>query len=438
MNKTNPKSITVSCDNESLASLKEKQWIYEDALNKYDRLKARGLSLDMSRGKPSPTQLGFSQPMLSWTSANDFISIDGVDCRNYGGPSLGLSEARQIFSWILGTSTANIAVAGNSSLALMHDIIAFLMLKGSPNGNKPWVKSGQISFICPVPGYDRHFSILESFGITMLPVPIIENGPDMDTVEQLVFEDPSVKAMWCMPKYSNPTGITYSAETIHRLGSMKTAALDFHLFWDNAYAVHHLSDKSVFIPDILDVSATAGYENRAFVFASTSKITLSGSGLAALATSDQNLSWWQSHSDLRSIGPDKLNQLRHARFLKVKSSLDRLMESHRSVLAPKFNAVVSTFHRLLGSLNEVEWTEPLGGYFINLKVPTGCATRTVQLAADAGIVLTAAGASFPYRKDYKDCNIRIAPSFPTLSQINDAAEGIAVCVRLAIAESELE
>jgi len=325
-------------------------------------------------------------------------------------------------------------VANNSSLALMHDCIAFAMLKGTCDSMARWGKQEEIAFLCPVPGYDRHFKICEEYGIRMIPVAMREVGPDMEEVERLVAGDATIKGIWCMPKYSNPTGISFSDKVIERLAAMETAAPDFRLFWDNAYALHHLTDERVEIANVLELSANHGHANRPFIFASTSKITLAGAGLGMFAASKENVKWLLARMAPRTIGPDKLNQWRHVQFLKNEAGILALMERHRALIAPKFRKVLEIFEEKLAGVRGVRWTKPKGGYFISLEVPKGCARRVVALAQEAGIELTPAGATHPYGKDPEDRTIRIAPTFPDLAEVAQAAEGVAVCVLLAAAE----
>lgn len=400
---------------------------------KYRDLQQSKLALDLTRGKPSPQQLDLSSELLSLPGAADFIAEGSTDTRNYGGLQ-GLIEARRLFSSILEAAPEQILVANNASLALMHDILVFALLKGTCDSTAPWSKQGDIAFLCPVPGYDRHFKICEDYGIRMIPVRLNQDGPDMDQVEELVASDPSIKGIWCIPKYSNPTGTVYSAAVVERFAAMKTAAEDFRIFWDNAYAVHHLTAEQVSIANILERCAAHQYPNRAFVFASTSKITFAGAGLAAMAASAQNVQWLLTRMTPQTIGPDKINQLRHVRFLKNAAGITTLMEKHRQLLAPKFDAVLEVFESELSSLSDVTWTKPRGGYFISLEVPTGCASRVVKLAKEAGVVLTPAGATHPYGKDPDDRTIRIAPSFPSLVEVQQAAKAVALCVQLAAAE----
>jgi DNA-binding transcriptional MocR family regulator len=396
----------------------------------YNAFKARRLDLNLTRGKPSSAQLDLSAPLLGLPGPNDYQAEDGTDCRNYGGLQ-GLPEARRLFSGLLGAPPEQVAVTNNSSLALMHDAVAFALLKGNCDSAEPWSSEREISFVCPVPGYDRHFRICEDYGIRMIPVALGDDGPDMDEVERLVASDATIKAMWCMPKYSNPTGTVYSDAVIERLAAMPAAAPDFRLFWDNAYAVHHLTDERVAIANVLESSARHGYPNRPFVFASTSKITLAGAGLALFASSPANVKWLLARVTPRTIGPDKINQLRHVRFLQNEAGIHTLMERHRAIIAPKFRAVLDLFASMLSDTPGVSWTTPKGGYFISLSVPRGCARRVVQLAKEAGLELTPAGATHPYGKDPDDRVIRIAPTFPELADVKQAAEGVAWSVLMA-------
>ncbi|HET6215435.1 MAG TPA: aminotransferase class I/II-fold pyridoxal phosphate-dependent enzyme [Acidobacteriaceae bacterium] len=399
----------------------------------YDAFKARGLKLDLTRGKPAAAQLDLSAGLLSLPGADDHVAEGAVDTRNYGGLQ-GLVEVRRLFSSMMGAAPDQIVAANNSSLALMHDTVVYALLKGTCDSVTPWSKQGEISFLCPVPGYDRHFKICEDYGIRMIPVRLREDGPDMDEVERLAAQDASIKGMWCVPKYSNPTGTVYSDATAERLAAMKTAAPDFRLYWDNAYAVHHLTRENIEIANILELCARHANPNRAFVFASTSKITLPGAGLALFAGSKENVKWLLARMQPRTIGPDKINQLRHVRFLKDGAAILRLMDRHQAVIAPKFQKVLDIFAEKLAQVPQVSWTHPKGGYFISLEVVPGCAKRVVALAKDAGVVLTPAGATHPYGKDPEDRTIRIAPTFPELTEVAQAAEGVAICVLLAAAE----
>jgi len=334
----------------------------------YEALKKRGLKLNLTRGKPSSAQLDLSAELLALPGAGNFMAEGATDCRNYGGLQ-GLAEARRLFAGMLGAPADQVVVANNSSLALMHDCIAYALLKGTCDSAAAWGKQGEIAFLCPVPGYDRHFKICEDYGIRMIPVAMREDGPDVAEVERLVASDASIKGMWCMPKYSNPTGITFSDAAIERLAAMKTATPDFRLFWDNAYAVHHLTPERMEIANILELCAKHGHANRALVFASTSKITLAGTGLALFAASKENVKWLLARMGPRTIGPDKLNQLRHVLFLKNEAGILALMDRHRALIAPKFEKVLEIFGAKLTRVPGVSWTKPKGGYFISLEVP---------------------------------------------------------------------
>jgi DNA-binding transcriptional MocR family regulator len=403
---------------------------------KYNAFKAKGLKLNLTRGKPSAAQLDLSAELLMLPGAADYLAEGSTDCRNYGGLQ-GLAEARRLFSGILGAAPENVVISNNSSLALMHDTVVYSLLRGASDSVGPWSRQGEIAFLCPVPGYDRHFTICESYGIKMIPVTMKTDGPDMNQVERLVAGNASIKGIWCVPKYSNPTGAIYSEEVVARLASMKTAAADFRIFWDNAYSVHHLTEERIEIANVLELSARRGHANRPLVFASTSKITLAGAGLALFAASPENVQWLLARFTPRTIGPDKLNQLRHVRFLKDEAGIFALMEKHRALIAPKFQGVLDVFEEKLTRIPGIAWTRPKGGYFITLDVPKGCAKCVIALAKEAGIELTPAGATHPYRKDPEDRTIRIAPTFPELSEVAEAAEGVALCVLLAAAENSL-
>ena len=392
----------------------------------YAELQARGLKLDMTRGKPSPEQLDLATGMLALPGNRDHESEDGQDVRNYGGLQ-GLLEMRRLFSAVIDAPAEQIVIAENSSLAIMHDCIVWALLKGVPGGTAPWSQAEKPAFICPVPGYDRHYALCEEFGIRMLPVAMGPDGPDMDAVEALA-ADPAVKGMWCVPKYSNPTGDVYSDETCRRLAAMTTGAPDFRLFWDNAYAVHHLTDRPAVIADILALCAAAGHPDRPFIFASTSKVTLAGSGLAMFAGSPANVRWYLARVSKRTVGPDKLNQLRHIRFLRDADGVARHMEGHRRLLAPKFDAVLEALERRLGGFGIAKWTKPAGGYFITVDAMDGTARRVVELAQGLGIALTPAGATSPGGHDPHDRVLRLAPSFPSIDDIRTASDGIALCI----------
>lgn len=401
----------------------------DQAQAEYDAFRGRGLKLDMTRGKPAAEQLDLAEGMLALPGNRDHFTEAGDDARNYGVLQ-GLPEARALFSKVLGAPVAQIIAADNSSLAVMHDTIVWALLKGVPGGTEPW---RDIAFLCPVPGYDRHFALCEEFGIRMIPIPMTGHGPDMDAVEAAV-ADPAVKAMWCVPKYSNPSGETYSDEVVRRLAAMKTAAPDFRLFWDNAYAVHHLTETRTEIPNILTECEAAGNPDRAFIFASTSKITLAGAGMAFFASSPANVAWYLARAFKRTIGPDKLNQLRHVRFLKNHDGLLAHMDKHRALIAPKFAAVDAALTDRLEGTGAAVWTKPAGGYFITVDATPGTAKRIVTLAKEAGLALTAAGSTWPLGQDPSDCNLRLAPTFPSLADVTLASEGIALCILLAAVE----
>ncbi|MBO2452835.1 aminotransferase class I/II-fold pyridoxal phosphate-dependent enzyme [Actinomadura barringtoniae] len=408
----------------------------ESARHDYEALVRQGVSLDLTRGKLDPLQLDLSGDLLA-LPGDRYLSADGVDCRNYGGPPQGLRELREIFSGLLQVPVDQLVASGNSSLELMHDCVVHALLGTVPGAKGRWVDEERVAFLCPVPGYDRHFSLTERFGIEMISVPMTPEGPDMDMVERLVAADAGIKGIWCVPKYSNPDGTCYSDETVRRLAAMPAAAPDFRIFWDNAYAAHHLTDDEIEIADVLAACADAGHPDRAFVFGSTSKVTWAGAGVAFFGSSAANVSWLLGHSAKRSIGPDKVNQLRHALFLRDAEGVRAQMRRQRELLAPKFEAVDRILTERLGGTGLATWSAPKGGYFIALNVPDGCAREVVRRAAEAGIALTKAGATHPYGDDPRDRTIRIAPSYPGLAELEQAIEGLAVCVRLVGHEREL-
>lgn len=406
----------------------------EETRDEYRAFQARGLRLDMTRGKPSPEQLDLANGLLALPGNRDHFTEAGEDGRNYGGLQ-GLPEARALFSTMMGAPADRVVIGDNSSLALMHDALVWALLKGVPGSPRPWLedarsKEGAPAFICPVPGYDRHFALCEEFGIRMLPVPLTGEGPDMDMVEALA-ADRAVKGMWCVPKYANPSGEVYSDATVARLAAMPTGAPDFRLFWDNAYAVHHLTDERRRIANILDLCARAGAPDRAFVFASTSKITLAGAGLSLFASSAANVRWYLARAGKRTIGPDKLNQLRHVRFLRDHAGIERHMDAHRRLLVPKFDAVANALEERLGGTGAASWTKPEGGYFVTVDALEGTAGRIVELAKEAGMALTPAGATWPHGRDPYDRTLRLAPTFPSREEVRAASEGIALCILLA-------
>ena len=403
--------------------------------SEYERLRSMHLSLDMSRGKPGFDNMDLSEKMFDLVG-NDtgFKNISGIDCRNYGGLD-GLAELKNLFAEILGLEPEQIIVGGNSSLNMMFDTIAQAMTHGM--GAEPWCKQGKLKFLCPVPGYDRHFAITEYFGFELVSVPTNEEGPCMDVVEELV-KDSSVKGIWCVPKYSNPEGITYSDNVVKRIARLKPAASDFRIFWDNAYCVHDLYDEGDSLLNIYDECVKAGNPDLPIIFTSTSKITFPGAGVAAQAASPNNVSMLKGRMKFQTIGPDKLNQLRHARMFRTALDVKEHMKKHAGILRPKFEAVLNELEKQLGSTGIARWTNPKGGYFVSLYVPNGCASRVEQLCANAGMILTPAGATYPYGKDPDDSNIRIAPSYPSVEEIGKAAEVLCLAVRYAALEKLLK
>ncbi len=404
----------------------------------FDEVKAKNLKLDMSRGKPSAAQLNLSMEMMDvLNSTSDLVGEDGVDCRNYGVLD-GITEAKQLLADMMEVSKDNVVIFGNSSLNIMYDTIARAMTHGIL-GSTPWAKLDKVKFLCPVPGYDRHFAITEHFGIEMINVPMTAEGPDMDLVEKLVAEDEAIKGIWCVPKYSNPQGITYSDETVHRFAMLKPAAKDFRIFWDNAYGIHHLyEDKQDYLTEILLECKKAGNPDMVYKFSSTSKISFPGSGIAAIAASDANLKEIREMMKVQTIGHDKLNQLRHVRYFKDIHGMVEHMKKHADIMRPKFDAVLETLESELGGLEIGSWIAPRGGYFISFDAMEGCAKAIVAKAKEAGLVMTGAGATFPYGKDPKDSNIRIAPSYPTPEELKTAAEIFVLSVKLVSIDKLLE
>ena len=418
---------------------KEELLALKESLNKeYAEAKAKGLALDMSRGKPSAKQLDVSLGLLDTiNSSSDLKALDGTDCRNYGVLD-GIPEAKKLMADMMGTTPDHVIVYGNASLNIMYDQISRAYTHGIL-GNTPWCKLDKVKFLCPVPGYDRHFAITERFGIEMINIPMSESGPDMGMVEEYVSKDASVKGIWCVPKYSNPQGYTYSEETVKRMAALKPAAEDFRIFWDNAYVIHDLyDDNKDEIADIISECDKAGNPDMVFEFASTSKVSFPGSGIAALATSANNIADIKKQLTIQTIGHDKLNQLRHVRFFKDINGLKEHMRKHAEFMRPKFEAVESVLEEELGGLGIGSWTEPKGGYFISFEAMDGCAKAIVAKCKEAGVKLTGAGATFPYGKDPKDSNIRIAPSFPTPEEMKQAADLFVLCVKLVSGEKLLE
>ena len=399
----------------------------------YDELKARNLNLDLTRGKPSSEQLDFSNALLSLPGEGDYTDNTGTDVRNYGG-LVGIPDIRELWAEALGIDPDNLIAGDSSSLNIMFDLISWAYIWGTNDSPRPWKDEERVKWICPVPGYDRHFAITEHFGFEMVQVPMTPTGPDMDAVEELV-KDPQVKGMWTVPIYGNPTGVTFAPEVVEKLAAMETAAEDFRIIWDNAYAIHTLTGTQPDNPDVIALAEKHGNPNRFWYMSSTSKITLAGSGVAFFASSKANLQWYTSHASIRGIGPNKVNQLAHARLLGDAEGLHTLMKQHANSLAPKFEAVIGILEGRLGEFGVAEWTEPEGGYFISLDVLDSSATRVWELAKDAGITLTKAGASFPGGVDEKDQNIRLAPSLPPLDEVRTAMDGVATCVLLACVEA---
>lgn len=400
----------------------------------YKKFQNMGLKLNMARGKPGPHQMDLAMDLLKM---DDYTTDDGFDARNYGNLE-GLYEARELFADVMGTKAEETFVGGNSSLQLMYNLMAIGFMFGYPESSCPWSQVEKRKFLCPVPGYDRHFAITEEMGFEMINVPMTENGPDMDMVEKLVAEDDTIKGIWCVPQYSNPDGYTYSDETIRRFASMKTAAPDFKIFWDEAYIVHHLTDEIIETPVLLNESKKYGTEDRVFMFTSTSKITFPGAGVSALACSDNMMKYVCKRFGVMIISYDKMNQLRHVRFLKNKAGVLAHMLKHRRRLVPCFDAVKTTFAQELTPCGDIaHWTNPKGGYFISLYVMPGCAKRVAQLCKEAGLILTGAGAAYPYGRDPEDSHLRIAPTYPSLEEVEKASLLLTVCVRLAVVEKLL-
>lgn len=403
----------------------------------YKEFQGRGLKLDMSRGKPAPNQLDLSMGMLDVLTSQDVLACeDGLDARNYGLLD-GIPEAKELYAEILEVSPDEVIIGGNSSLNMMYDTIVRAMQFGFVDSPRPWKDEKTVKCLCPVPGYDRHFAISELFGIEMINVPMTPAGPDMDLVEKLAAEDESIKFIWCVPMYSNPQGITYSDETVARFASMKTAAPDFKIIWDNAYCVHHLTDTPDRLMNLMEACKKQGTEDRVFIFASMSKISFPGAGIAAMAATKHNLDFVKQQMSIQTIGFDKIKQLRHVKYFKNIDGVKAHMQKHREILEPKFNAVLKKLDEEIKPLEIAEWHAPNGGYFISLDTMDGCAKRVVGLCKEAGAVMTGAGATYPYGKDPRDRNIRIAPTYPSVSELDQAMELFCLCVRLTSVEKLL-
>lgn len=409
----------------------------ESLEQEYARHCAKELALNMARGKPAAAQLELSLPLLDTVDASsDLFAEDGTDCRNYGVMD-GIPEAKRLMASIMDHDPRNVCVFGNSSLNIMYDLVSHGFLHGYL-GEKPWRELKDVSWLCPVPGYDRHFAITELFGIKMIPVRMNENGPDMDEIEALVRENDAIKGIWCVPQYSNPGGVTYSNDTVARLASMPCAATDFRIFWDNAYCVHHLYDtRQAHVADIAEACEKAGNPNRYFKFASTSKVTFPGAGIAAVAASEENIAQIKKRVSIQTVGYDKINQLRHVRFLKDAQGISEHMKKHAEIIRPKFELVARMLEEGLSDTGCASWSNPDGGYFVSFDGLPNTAKRTVALAKGAGVTMTGAGATWPYKEDPEDSNIRIAPTLPPLEELEQAMEVFVCCVKLAAVESLL-
>ena len=415
-------------------SAQELEQEYASLKKRYEDEKGKGLSLNMARGKPGKAQLDLSLGMLDViNSSSEFVGADGMDCRNYGILK-GIDECRQLFAEILGVEKENVMVGGSSSLNMMFDTISCMMTKPIVEGCKPWYEVENRKFLCPVPGYDRHFGITGYYGFEMIPVPMTEDGPDMDMVEELVASDDSIKGIWCVPKYSNPQGITYSDETVRRFAALKPAAKDFRIMWDNAYCIHDVTDTPDELLNIMDACKEAGNEDMPILFCSTSKITFPGAGVAAMAASENNMKVFTERYNYEVISYDKLNMLRHVKYFGNYQGVLDHMKKHKEVLQPKFEIVLNALETELAPTATAQWTKPNGGYFVSVDVLPGTAKRVVQLCKEAGVVLTGAGATYPLGKDPKDSNIRIAPSFPPNSELEQAMEIFCICAKLAACE----
>ena len=411
---------------------------YAALAKEYEDVKGKGLKLNMARGKPGKEQLDLSLGLLDvLNSKSDFVGTDGMDCRNYGVLE-GIDECRKLFGDILGVDSKYVMVGGSSILNMMFDTISCMMTKSIVDGCKPWYEVKNRKFLCPVPGYDRHFGITEYYGFEMIPVPMTENGPDMDVVEKLVESDDSIKGIWCVPKYSNPQGITYSDETVKRFAALKPAAKDFRIMWDNAYCIHDINDTPDELLNIFDECKKKGTEDMPVLFCSTSKITFPGAGVAAMAASENNMKVFKERYNYEVISYDKLNMLRHVRYFKDFDGIMEHMQKHKEVLRPKFDIVLNALESNLKPVGIGEWTNPNGGYFVSIDVLSGTAKRVVQLCKEAGVVMTGAGATYPYGKDPDDKNIRIAPTFPPNDELITAMDVFCICTKLAACEKLLE
>jgi aspartate/methionine/tyrosine aminotransferase len=403
--------------------------LYSRLEEKYGEFKNKNLSLDMSRGKPSPDQLDLSSGLFDILNTRTMDVVDHIDIRNYGGVD-GIQEAKDLFAEILHVRPTEVIVGGNSSLTIMYDTISRALLKGVIDSDRPWGKLPKVKFLCPSPGYDRHFAICEALNIEMITIDMLDDGPDMNKIEELVSKDDAIKGIWCVPKYSNPEGIIYNDEVVNRFATMETKAKDFKIFWDDAYTVHHLTNEQPHLKNILQACKDAGHPNRVFIFASTSKITFPGSGVAAMAASEENIQFILKQVSAQTIGPDKINQLRHVRFLKNLDHINEHMKKHAELIKPKFDLVLRELDSQLRDKNIASWSKPKGGYFISLNTLDGCAFEVVKRAAEVGVKLTKAGATFPYGKDPRDRNIRIAPTYPSIAELKVAIDVLCLCVQM--------
>ena len=410
----------------------ERRAEYARLQKEFDDLKARGLSLNMARGKPGKAQLDLVSDIFGLMQKSEDYVSDGIDVRNYGEMT-GLPAAKRLFADILGCKPEQVFVGGNASLQLMYDTIPKAYTHGLLHSERPWCREEKVKWLCPAPGYDRHFKITESFGFELITIPMTENGPDMDAVEEAV-KDPTVKGIWCVPKYSNPDGIIYSDETIRRMASLNPAAPDFLIMWDNAYCIHEFEGDYVEFPDILSECEKAGHPDMVFEFASTSKVTLPGAGISCFATSEANMEYMKKLLTVQVISFDKVNQQRHVLYLKDKAHTLELMKKHAAIMGPKFRAVVDTLDKEIAPLNIATWRRPKGGYFVSLNAMPGTAKRTLALCKEAGVTMTNAGATFPYGKDPQDSNIRIAPSLPPVEELEQAIAVFCVCLKMAALE----
>ena len=403
---------------------------------RYRKFQSKNITLDMTRGKPCSEQLDLAMGIFDCVDSSHYAAEDGSDCRNYGGLD-GIAEAKTLFSELMGVAADEIIIGGNSSLNMMHDTFMRAMVNGVTANSSPWKLLPRVKFLCPSPGYDRHFFVCQYLGIEMITIDMNADGPDMDTVENLVAADDSIKGIWCVPQYSNPTGAVYSDDVVDRLANMKTKADDFIIFWDNAYALHHLGEKPARLKNILTACRQAGHPERVLIFGSTSKISFASAGLAMMAGSKASMDRARKQMSFQTIGPDKLNQLRHVRFFKNMAGIENHMKKHAAILKPKFDAVQNALETELGGKNIAVWSKPNGGYFVSVDTLEGCAGPVVQMAAEAGVKLTPAGSTFPYMKDPLNRNIRLAPSFPPLEDIRLAMELVGICIQLVSIEKIL-